>query len=35
MDIKFNDGGLEAKIMGILSGGTYVPQSLICVKREK
>jgi arsenite methyltransferase len=30
--IEFDDGGFEAKIMSVLSGGTYVPQSLICVK---
>jgi SAM-dependent methyltransferase len=28
----FNDGGLEAKVMGLLSGGTYVPQTLVCSK---
>jgi ubiquinone/menaquinone biosynthesis C-methylase UbiE len=33
-EIEFNDGGFEAKIMSILSGGTYVPQSLICVKTK-
>lgn len=31
-EIEYNDGGFEAKIMSILSGGTYVPQSLICLK---
>ncbi|NBQ39184.1 MAG: class I SAM-dependent methyltransferase [Alphaproteobacteria bacterium] len=30
--IHFNDGGLDAKIMGILSGGTYCPQYLIVRK---
>jgi len=30
--IHFDDGGLEAKIMGILSGGTYCPQYLIVRK---
>jgi len=29
---EFNDGGLETKIMSVLSGGTYVPQTLICIK---
>lgn len=33
-EIEFNDGGFETKIMSILSGGTYVPQSLICVKTK-
>jgi len=30
--VYYNDGGSEAKIMSILSGGTYVPQSMICIK---
>jgi SAM-dependent methyltransferase len=29
---EFNDGGLETKIMSVLSGGTYVPKSMICIK---
>jgi len=29
-NIEFDDGGLEAKVMGFLSGGTFVPQTLIC-----
>ena len=29
-NIEFDDGGLEAKLMGFLSGGTFVPQTLIC-----
>ena len=29
-DIRFYDGGLEARVMGVLSGGTYVPQALVC-----
>ena len=28
--IEFFDGGIEAKIMGDLSGGTYKSQTLIC-----
>jgi arsenite methyltransferase len=32
---NFNDGGFEAKIMSIFSGGTYVPQSLICIKPKE
>lgn len=28
--IIFSDGGIEAKIMGIASGGTYRPQTLLC-----
>jgi ubiquinone/menaquinone biosynthesis C-methylase UbiE len=30
--VYFNDGGIKAKVMSILSGGTYVPQTLICLK---
>ena len=30
--IRFNSGGLEAKIMGLLSGGTFSPQYLIVQK---
>jgi ubiquinone/menaquinone biosynthesis C-methylase UbiE len=30
--VYYNDGGFEAKVMSILSGGTYVPQSIICSK---
>jgi len=30
--LYFNDGGLEAKLMGFLSGGTYRPQYLIVRK---
>ena len=30
--IDYNDGGFESKVMSILSGRTYVPQSVICVK---
>jgi SAM-dependent methyltransferase len=30
--VYYNDGGIEAKLMSILSGGTYVPQSMICIK---
>ena len=30
--VYYNDGGIEAKVMSILSGGTYVPQSIICIK---
>jgi len=30
--IQFNSGGLEAKIMGFLSGGTYSPHYLIAQK---
>ena len=30
--VYYNDGGFEAKVMSILSGGTYVPQSIICIK---
>jgi len=26
---SFNDGGVEARLMGFLSGGTYVPQTLV------
>jgi hypothetical protein len=26
------DGGVEARIMGYLSGGTYKPQAFLCVK---
>ena len=32
--VYFNDGGIEAKVMSILSGGTYVPQSIICIKSK-
>ncbi|MET3119857.1 arsenite methyltransferase [Undibacterium sp. GrIS 1.8] len=28
--VEFYDGGIEAKIMGTLSGGTYRPQTLVC-----
>jgi ubiquinone/menaquinone biosynthesis C-methylase UbiE len=31
-DCDFLNGGLEAKVMGILSGGTYKPQALLCLK---
>ena len=31
-EISYNNGGFEAKVMSFLSGGTYVPQSLICAK---
>ena len=30
--VYYNDGGIEAKVMSILSGGTYVPESMICIK---
>jgi ubiquinone/menaquinone biosynthesis C-methylase UbiE len=30
--VYYNDGGIEAKVMSFLSGGTYVPQSMICIK---
>ena len=30
--VYYNDGGFEAKVMSLLSGGTYVPQSIICIK---
>jgi len=30
--VYYNDGGIEAKVMSILSGWTYVPQSMICIK---
>jgi arsenite methyltransferase len=31
--LQFLDGGLEARVMGVLSGGSYRPQALIAVKR--
>jgi SAM-dependent methyltransferase len=31
-ELKFLDGGLEARVMGALSGGSYRPQALIAVK---
>jgi arsenite methyltransferase len=33
-DMIYDDGGFEALVMRLLSGGTYVPQSLICKKPE-
>lgn len=30
--LQFHDGGLEARVMGALSGGSYRPQSLLAVR---
>jgi SAM-dependent methyltransferase len=32
VQVHFYDGGFEAKVMSILSGGTYIPQSFIGMK---
>ena len=32
VQLRFQDGGLEARIMGVLSGGSYRPQALLAVK---
>lgn len=30
--LRFQDGGLEARVMGVLSGGSYRPQALLAVR---
>jgi arsenite methyltransferase len=30
--LRFQDGGLEARVMGVLSGGSYRPQALLAIR---
>jgi ubiquinone/menaquinone biosynthesis C-methylase UbiE len=32
VQLRFMDGGLEARIMGVLSGGSYRPQALLAIR---